>query len=57
MKAQDVAMTPACEECGAVWLPADERRWQAHRIDDPRDEHAEPALGFFCPTCAEREFA
>jgi hypothetical protein len=44
----------ACVECGrrsdAGWIG-----WRAYRVDDP--ELAEPpALGFYCPTCAEAEF-
>ena len=43
-----------CAECdcssGLGW-----RGWRAYRIDDP--ELAEPpALAFYCPSCAEREF-
>jgi hypothetical protein len=54
MRAADVALTPTCEECGDVWLPADDRRWQAHRIDIEFDY--EPAIAFSCDECAEREF-
>jgi len=39
----------------AVWLPADEDRWQAHLgCDEHLDEPAEVVL--YCPECAEREF-
>jgi hypothetical protein len=43
-----------CAECdcssGLGW-----RGWRAYRVDDP--ELAEPpALAFYCPSCAEREF-
>ena len=43
-----------CRECGissgAFWI-----RWRAYRIDDP--EYSEPpALAFYCPACADREF-
>jgi hypothetical protein len=44
-----VALVPECVECGACWLPGDERRCQLHFADI--DE-----LGWFCPDCAEREF-
>jgi hypothetical protein len=37
-------------------LPGDPERWQAHRTDDPFDEHDPPAVAFFCPACALREF-
>lgn len=50
MRYADVALTPTCEECGEVWLSADDRRWQAHRIDIESDE---PAVAFWC---AAREF-
>jgi hypothetical protein len=48
------ATTIQCVECkrssGLYW-----QGWGAYRTDDP--ETAEPpALAFFCPTCAEREF-
>ncbi|HSC90175.1 MAG TPA: hypothetical protein VLB86_00825 [Gaiellaceae bacterium] len=38
-----------------MWLPAEDPPWQLHRLDDPRDEEAEPELGFFCEACADRE--
>ncbi len=46
--------TVECRECGissgAFWI-----RWRAYRCDDPeRDEP--PALAFYCPACADREF-
>ena len=43
-----------CVECGALsGLHA--RGWRGYRIDDP--ETAEPpALAFYCPACADREF-
>jgi hypothetical protein len=41
--------TPACEECGDVWFPADTDRWKLHLdVDD------EPV--WLCPECDEREF-
>ena len=33
----------------------DGRRWRSYRIDDPTEDE-EPALAFYCPVCAEREF-
>ena len=47
-----VALIPACEECRKLWLPADEERWRAYRIDDGPEER----LLFYCLDCAEREF-
>jgi hypothetical protein len=32
--------------------PTDEKRWQAYLTDDEP-----PELVFYCPECAEREFA
>jgi hypothetical protein len=29
--------------------------WRAYRMDDP-EERELPALAFYCPMCAEREF-
>jgi predicted RNA-binding Zn-ribbon protein involved in translation (DUF1610 family) len=52
VNADQVAVIRACEECGEVWLQADAGRWQAHWIDDGREER----LVFYCPECAEREF-
>jgi hypothetical protein len=46
----EVALIPQCVECGEVWLPADEDRWQAHL--DTEDE-----LVFYCRECAQREFS
>ena len=51
MPLESVALIPACAECEAVWLPADEARWQAWLTDDEP-----PELVFYCPECAEREF-
>ena len=45
------ALIPACAECEAVWLPADEARWQASLTDDEP-----PEVILYCPECAEREF-
>jgi hypothetical protein len=50
VSAEQVALIPRCAECGEVWLPADEDRWKAHLDTD--DE-----LVFYCPACAESEFA
>jgi hypothetical protein len=45
----NVALVPACDECGDVWLPADTDRWKLHLdVDD------EPV--WLCPDCDEREF-
>ena len=52
MDAENVVLIPACGECDAVWLPADEDRWAAYLTDD------EPARGrLLGPRCAEQEFA
>jgi predicted RNA-binding Zn-ribbon protein involved in translation (DUF1610 family) len=47
MSAEQLALIPRCAECGEVWLPADEDRWQGH-LD------TEAVLVFYCPKCAER---
>ena len=52
MSAKQVAVIPPCVECGAVWLPADEARWEAYLTDDEP-----PELAFYCPECARREFS
>jgi hypothetical protein len=43
-----------CVECGRpsdlLW-----RGWRAYRVDDPETNEA-PTIGFYCPTCAQREF-
>jgi predicted RNA-binding Zn-ribbon protein involved in translation (DUF1610 family) len=48
------ANTAVCPECGqeAVlqWTG-----WRAYRVDDP-ETGKPPALAFYCPNCAEREF-
>jgi hypothetical protein len=52
---EGVALIPKCVECGAVWLPADNERWQALLgCDEHLDAPAE--VDFYCPECAEREF-
>ena len=43
-----------CVECHAV-SDATAWRWRSYRIDDPTEDE-EPALAFYCPVCAEREF-
>lgn len=48
MRADQVALTPECVECGAVWLPADDERWRLYIVDDE--------LAFYCRECAKREF-
>jgi hypothetical protein len=48
------ATTVHCIECksssGLYW-----QGWGAYRTDDP-DTDEPPALAFYCPTCAQREF-
>ena len=51
MSAEGVAVIPRCAECGAIWLAADEDRWQAYLTEDEP-----PELAFYCAECAEREF-
>jgi len=43
-----------CAECGAF---SDELAsgWRAYRMDD-LDRLRTPAVAFYCPSCAEREF-
>jgi hypothetical protein len=55
VSADSIALIPRCAECEAVWLPGGEERWQAHLGSDDLDEPGEVA--FYCPACAEREFA
>ena len=43
-----------CVECRTV-SDATAWRWRSYRIDDPTEDE-EPALAFYCPFCAEREF-
>ncbi len=43
-----------CVECGVLSDP-DAWGWRGYRMDDP-DSHEWPALAFYCPVCAEREF-
>ncbi len=54
MSLEGVALIPKGVECGAVWLAADEERWQAYHGGDDLDEPDE--VVFYCPRCAEREF-
>jgi len=48
------ALLAVCQECKAAsdrkW-----RGWRAYRSDDPELDES-PALAFYCPDCAEREF-
>jgi hypothetical protein len=44
----------ACIECGSQ-SDADWLGWRAYRVDDPELDEP-PALGFYCPPCAEAEF-
>jgi hypothetical protein len=34
MSAEQVALIPQCEECGAFWLPGDQERWRAYLDTD-----------------------
>jgi hypothetical protein len=44
-----------CAQCGCLsGLHA--AGWRGYRVDDPEDEDVRPEIGFFCPTCASREF-
>ena len=43
-----------CVECKAMSGSGPER-WRGVRCDDP-EENERPALAFYCPACAEREF-
>jgi hypothetical protein len=43
-----------CVECHARSGP-EALHWRAYRIDDPTEDE-EPAVAFYCPVCAEREF-
>ena len=43
-----------CVECRAL-SDLEARRWRSYRIDDPTEDEP-PALAFYCPACAEREF-
>jgi hypothetical protein len=49
------ATTIDCIECGCssglYW-----QGWRAYRTDDPESVGELPALAFYCPTCAIREF-
>jgi len=53
-RVREQGRTVECVECGcrseAGWAG-----WRAYRVDDP-EYHEPPALGFYCPTCAETEF-
>jgi hypothetical protein len=44
----------ACTECPRV-SSVTARGWRAYRIDDPEEDEP-PALAFYCPACAKREF-
>jgi len=45
---ESIELILGCEECGALWLPADESRWSAFLTDGE--------FAFYCPLCAESEF-
>jgi hypothetical protein len=38
MSDEQISFVQECVECEAVWMPADETRWQARLIDDGPDE-------------------
>ena len=52
MRAERIAVIPHCAECDQRWLPTDEAHWSAYLTEDEP-----PDLAFYCPECAEREFA
>ena len=43
-----------CAECGTM-STSHAWGWRGYRMDDP-EEGDLPALAFYCPDCAEREF-
>lgn len=43
-----------CVECSAI-STREATAWRGYRIDDPNEDEP-PALAFYCPTCAYREF-
>jgi hypothetical protein len=43
-----------CTECGAR-SDVDALGWRGYRMEDPEEGDA-PALAFYCPFCAQREF-
>jgi hypothetical protein len=43
-----------CAECRTI-SSSDASGWRGYRTDDP-EEGEPPALAFYCPVCAEREF-
>jgi hypothetical protein len=51
---RDRATTVQCVECetssGLYW-----QGWRAYRVDEPGTDEP-PALAFFCPICAKRQF-
>ena len=54
VKGSYVAHPLECVECHTLSVP-DARHWRAYRIDDPTEDEP-PAVAFYCPVCAEREF-
>jgi hypothetical protein len=54
MRGRYVPAPLECVECKSLSGP-DARFWRSYRIDDP-SEYEPPALAFYCPACAEREF-
>jgi hypothetical protein len=53
MSAQKVTLIPQCEECRALGLAGDPRRWRCYVVDDGPDDKSL----FYCRDCAEREFS
>jgi hypothetical protein len=43
-----------CDECGTL-SKTHAWGWRGYRMDDPEEDEF-PALAFYCPICAEREF-
>ena len=54
LRATCAPVTLECIECHMRSDPA-AKHWRGYRIDDP-SEGEPPALAFYCPVCAEREF-
>ena len=44
-----------CIECGGVPSDSRARGWRGLRCDEPFTDDP-PAVAFYCPVCAEREF-
>jgi len=56
LQQQDAKHVLRCVECGANSGGDDAWGWRGYRVNDSDELEPLPAVAFYCPRCAKREF-